>query len=250
MIIELRNVTKSYGTHRVLDSISATISFSHVLALLGPSGCGKSTLLRMIAGLDRPDTGEILVNGKTLPHEENALRAWRQQIGIVFQAFNLFPHLSAMDNLLLPLTQVHRVSLLEAKNRAQQILERFQLAPHASKQPAALSGGQRQRVAIARALACNPQFLLFDEPTSALDPEMTAEVLDVILALRESSTPLVLVTHELGFAQEAADQIVFLSDGKIDVSQPAFEFFQTPGTPAARRFLSRLLRFEKGTSQH
>lgn len=244
MIIELREVTKSFGSHRVLDHLTTTVSFSHVLTMLGPSGCGKSTLLRLIAGLDRPDSGEIIIDGVPLPSDPDALRRWRQQIGIVFQAFNLFPHLSALDNLLLPLEQVHRVPRQEANRRADSILERFQLTAHAQKRPAALSGGQRQRVAIARALACEPRFLLFDEPTSALDPEMTAEVLDVILHLRESSTPLLLVTHELGFARMASDHILFLSEGKIDASQPAERFFEKPASAAAARFLSRLLRFE------
>jgi polar amino acid transport system ATP-binding protein len=245
MILELRGVTKSFGAHRVLDDLTVTLSFSHVLTLLGPSGCGKSTLLRLIAGLDRPDCGEILIDGVAMPTSNQALRAWRQRVGVVFQAFNLFPHLSALDNLLLPLTQVHRLPSDEAQIRARKILERFQLLDHASKRPAALSGGQRQRVAIARALAGNPEFLLFDEPTSALDPEMTAEVLEVILALRESSIPLILVTHELGFAQVVSDHIAFLSKGKISCSQPAGEFFQTPATADATRFLSRLLKFEK-----
>jgi len=245
MTIDLQGVTKSFGAHRVLDRLTCTITFDHVLALLGPSGCGKSTLLRLIAGLDRPDSGNIVVNGTPIPSNEAGLLAWRTHIGVVFQAFNLFPHLSAIDNLLLPLTQVHQVPPAEARVRAMEMLERFQLGDHALKRPSMLSGGQRQRVAIARALACNPTFLLFDEPTSALDPEMTAEVLEVILQLRTSDTPLVLVTHELGFAQEAADHIVFLENGNIDTSQSASNFFQSPGTPAATRFLSRLLRFER-----
>jgi len=244
MIIELQKLTKSFGAHRVLDDLTCTIDFSHVLALLGPSGCGKSTLLRLIAGLDRPDSGRIVVNGRALPTDEAGLHAWRKQIGVVFQTFNLFPHLSAIDNLILPLTQVHQVPANEARERAMAMLVRFQLGDHALKRPAMLSGGQRQRVAIARALACRPTFLLFDEPTSALDPEMTAEVLDVILQLRTSDTPLVLVTHELGFAQEAADHIVFLENGKINTSQIAADFFRSPGTPVATRFLSRLLRFD------
>jgi len=244
MILELKDVTKSFGKHRVLDRVTATISFSHVLALLGPSGCGKSTLLRLIAGLDRPDSGSIIIDGTPLPEDEFGLHVWRKQIGVVFQAVNLFPHLNAMDNLLLPLTQVHHLSITDARKQALEMLERFQLAEHAHKRPSMLSGGQRQRVAIARALACRPAFLLFDEPTSALDPEMTAEVLDAILQLRASETPLLLVTHELGFAQEAADNVVFLENGKINAVQAAPDFFKSPATPAATRFLSRLLRFD------
>lgn len=243
MILELDGVTKAFGTQRVLDGLNARIEFSHVLALLGPSGCGKSTLLRLIAGLDTVTAGEIRIDGDRLPSEPAELQTWRRQIGVVFQAYNLFPHLSAIDNLLLPLTEVHRVPRPEAVARASEMLERFQLGAHATKRPAELSGGQRQRVAIARALACRPKFLLFDEPTSALDPEMTAEVLDVILALRETATPLVLVTHELGFAHEAADQIAFLANGQIDACQPAADFFANPATQRAAEFLSRLLRF-------
>jgi polar amino acid transport system ATP-binding protein len=246
MILELDRVTKSFGDQRVLDGLTATIDFPHVLALLGPSGCGKSTLLRLIAGLDSVSTGTIRIDGQPIPSLRKELQAWRRGIGVVFQAYNLFPHLSAMENLLLPLTRVHRVPADEAKGRAREMLERFQLGNHGHKRPAELSGGQRQRVAIARALACRPKFLLFDEPTSALDPEMTAEVLDVILALRETSTPLVLVTHELGFAKVAADRILFLAEGRIDANQDTSGFFSDPATPRARDFLSRLLRFGAG----
>lgn len=243
MKLELRDLTKSFGAHRVLDRLNLTITFDHVLALIGPSGCGKSTLLRILAGLERPDAGDVLIDDERLPSDERGLHAWRKRHGVVFQAYNLFPHLSALENLLLPLVEVHGMPRAQAEKKSREVLARFQLADHAEKRPAQLSGGQRQRVAIARALVIQPNALFFDEPTSALDPEMTAEVLDVILGLRKTTTPLILVTHELGFARKAADRIVFLSDGGVGASQPADEFFRNPASDSARRFLSKLLTF-------
>lgn len=243
MKVELRNVTKAFGTQRVLDDVSFEAEFGHTLALVGPSGGGKSTLLRLLAGLDRPDTGTIRVDGEDLPRNEESLRLYRRTIGIVFQAYNLFPHLSARENVLLPLVEVHSLSKSDALARTSEILERFQLEKHADKQPALLSGGQRQRVAIARALAINPKFLLLDEPTSALDPEMTAEVLDVIAELRSSEKPIVLVTHEMGFARRSADLVAFVADGGIRECAPAETFFSAPAIPATRRFLEKILRY-------
>ena len=243
MKVELRNVTKAFGTNRVLDEVSFVAEFDHTLALVGPSGGGKSTLLRLLAGLDRPDSGTLLVDGVALARSEEALRQYRRTIGIVFQAYNLFPHLSARDNVLLPLVEVHGFSKTDAGVRADDVLQRFQLADHAHKQPGLLSGGQRQRVAIARALAIDPKFLLLDEPTSALDPEMTAEVLDVIAELRESGKPIVLVTHEMGFARRSADLVAFVADGGLRECAPAEEFFGNPSSPATRRFLEKILKY-------
>lgn len=243
MRIELRDVTKAFGAQRVLDRVTLDISFEHTLALVGPSGGGKSTLLRLIAGLDVPDEGTIAVEGRQLGRSEAELRDYRREIGVVFQAYNLFPHLTAIGNVLLPLVEVHSMAPVEARAKAQAILDRFQLSEHAEKQPAQLSGGQRQRVAIARALAIDPRFLLLDEPTSALDPEMTAEVLDVIAELRESGKPLVLVTHEMGFARHTADLVAFVAGGGIPACLPAVEFFNDPGTPDARRFLAKILKY-------
>ena len=243
MKIELRHMTKAFGSHRVLDDVTFDVTFDHTLALIGPSGGGKSTLLRLLAGLDTPDNGSLAVNGITLGSSEAELRPYRREIAVVFQAYNLFPHLSALRNVVLPLVEVHGLTPAAAQARAYEVLERFQLADHASKQPAQLSGGQRQRVAIARALAGSPKFLLLDEPTSALDPEMTAEVLDVIAELKESGTPLVLVTHEMGFARHTADIIAFVAGGGIPASGPAEAFFRDPGTPEVRRFLEKILKY-------
>jgi len=241
MKIVCENLTRSFGAHRALDGLSLEAEFSHTLALIGPSGGGKSTLLRVLAGLERPDGGAAWVDGRRVPGDVRELVGYRRRIGVVFQAFNLFPHLTALENLLLPLEKAHRFE--DARERAERALERFQLGAHAGKKPAELSGGQRQRVAIARALAIEPEFLLMDEPTSALDPEMTAEVLDVIAGLREAEQPLVLVTHEMGFARGAADQVAFIAQGKLVECTEAGEFFARPQTESARRFLERILKY-------
>jgi polar amino acid transport system ATP-binding protein len=189
MKLEFQDIQKSFGAGAekrvVLDGITKSISFPHVLALLGPSGGGKSTLLRLIAGLEHADTGRIVLDGVALPESEASLLRYRRSLGVVFQAFNLFPHMTALQNVVLPLTEVHGMEKSEAHARALEVLTRLGLADHAGKKPALLSGGQRQRVAIARALAAKPRLLLFDEPTSALDPEMTAEVLELIAELKD-----------------------------------------------------------------
>jgi polar amino acid transport system ATP-binding protein len=239
--IECEKVEKTFGDHPVLRSVSFHATFAHTLAFIGPSGGGKSTLLRIIAGLEHPDAGTILLNGRPLLYEEKTLRAHRRKVGVVFQAYNLFPHLTALQNVLLPLEKVHRFP--DARRRAVAVFERLRLTAHTGKKPAQLSGGQRQRVAIARALAIDPDFLLLDEPTSALDPEMTAEVLEVIADLRETGQPVVLVTHEMGFARETADQVAFVADGSVQECTEAHEFFNGPRTEAARRFLARVLKY-------
>ena len=243
MKIQLRGVTKKFGSQTVLDAVDFEVEFAHTLALIGPSGGGKSTLLRLLAGLDSPDAGEILLNGEPLPQDEESLRLHRSRTGIVFQAYNLFPHLSALGNVMLPLTAVHGLDAATARDRAMDVLERFHLAEHAAKQPGQLSGGQRQRVAIARALAVDPAFLLLDEPTSALDPEMTAEVLDVIAELRESGKPIILVTHEMGFARRSADRVAFIAQGGVLECASAAEFFDNPSKPVVKQFLERILKY-------
>lgn len=243
MKLEFRNLTKSFGPQRVLGPISLACEFSHCLTLLGPSGGGKSTLLRLIAGLETVSNGSISVDGALVPTDERALRAYRTDHGTVFQGFNLFPHLSALDNLLLPLIEVHGLSKSDATDRAFSVLKRFALADHVAKRPNELSGGQRQRIAIARAVAIQPAFLLFDEPTSALDPEMTGEVLDLISELKSENRTLIMVTHEMGFARSVADHILFLAAGTILESRPGRDFFSDPETPEAKRFLNRILKY-------
>jgi polar amino acid transport system ATP-binding protein len=241
MTIECRQIEKWFGNLQVLAGVNLDAAFDHTLALVGPSGGGKSTLLRIIAGLEHPDAGTLRLNAKELVFDDKRLIEHRRNIGVVFQAFNLFPHLTALENILLPLEKVHHFA--DARERADRVLERLRLAEHAEKKPSQLSGGQRQRVAIARALAIEPEFLLMDEPTSALDPEMTAEVLDVIADLRETGQPVIVVTHEMGFARETADLVAFVADGSIQECTEAHQFFEEPRTELARRFLARVLKY-------
>ena len=247
MKLELNDVIKSFLSagkpQRALAGATFTSDFSHVLALIGPSGGGKSTLLRILAGLTPPDSGAVRIDGALLPTDERGLRSYRSRLGVVFQAYNLFPHMTALQNVMLPLVQVHGIPDAEARGRALQIMERLGLADHADKHPLQLSGGQSQRVAIARALAPKPQLLLFDEPTSALDPEMTAEVLALIAELRENNTPMILVTHEIGFARKIADRIAFLSEGRVLEEEAASDFFAGPRSEEARRFLAKVLAY-------
>jgi polar amino acid transport system ATP-binding protein len=249
MKIEALSITKSYGSgsesRLVLDNLCLSMEFPHVLALLGPSGGGKSTLLRIIAGLERPDAGSLLLNGEAAPlrEKEPVLRDYRRKLGVVFQAFNLFPHMTAFQNVMVPLTQVHGLDEQEATHRTLEVMERLGMAEHGQKFPAQLSGGQRQRIAIARALASKARFLLFDEPTSSLDPEMTAEVLMLIAELKNAGTPMLLVTHEMGFARKIADQVAFLAEGRVMEQGPAGEFFNNPQSLVAQRFLAKVLAY-------
>lgn len=243
MNLQIDQIIKRFDNHLVLDSVSLDLEKVHTLALIGPSGGGKSTLLRIIAGLEFPDSGAIEINGQRIAFDEESLLKHRRTIGTVFQAFNLFPHLTALQNITLPLEKVHRCSAGDAVEMAQQLLTRFRLETHASKRPAELSGGQRQRVAIARAISIKPRFLLFDEPTSALDPEMTSDVLDMIKELREEGRDFVLVTHEMGFAREIADQVALLSNGKIVEAAPVQQFFENPRSIEARAFLAKVLKY-------
>jgi len=225
------------GTATVLDRLSFTTGEIGALVLVGPSGGGKSTLLRILAGLDLPTAGTVCFDGEVLPRDEEALRRYRRTVGTVFQAYNLFPHLTAMDNLLLPLVHVHGLSDRDARERVREPLERFRLAEHAHKRPAELSGGQKQRIAILRALVVRPRRLFFDEPTSALDPEMRAEVLEMIGEVRAEGAQFVLVTHEMAFARRVADEIAFIADGTVLAAGLAKEFFEQPTEPRVRSFL-------------
>jgi polar amino acid transport system ATP-binding protein len=242
MRLELCGLTKRYGLQPALDDVSLLLPDFRVLAVIGPSGGGKSSLLRILAGLDFPDSGKVAIDGERLVYEEEWLRCWRRQIGTVFQSFNLFPHLTALQNIMLPLEKVHGHSPKHAREEAEAILSRFRLAEHAGKKPAQLSGGQQQRVAIARAVAIRPRALLFDEPTSALDPEMTAEVLDLITELRDEGRDLILVTHEIGFARRIADHGVFIAQGKIEATGSVPELLTHPPQMIVQKFLERLLR--------
>lgn len=243
MKLELDRLTKRYGAQTVIDNITAKLEFPHVLALLGPSGGGKSTLLRLIGGLESPESGSLSVDGSRVPEDEKSLRVYRSHIGTVFQSWNLFPHLDALSNVMLPLTAAHGLAADEARARSEELLERLHLKGHSHKRPAELSGGQRQRVAIARAVAIHPKLLLFDEPTSALDPEMTAEVLEVIADLKSEGRTFILVTHAMNFARTVADQVAFLANGQILEHAPAKEFFSAPNSNQARRFLERVLKY-------
>jgi len=242
--LQLHDLTKSFGDRRVFDRARLDLPEFRALVLIGPSGGGKSTLLRLLGGLETPDSGEIWLNESPLPFTDpSALRRHRLQTGFVFQAHNLFPHLTALQNVQFPLEKVHGVPAVQARQQARDWLARFRLESHASQHPYQLSGGQRQRVAIARALAVQPKLLLLDEPTSALDPEMTGEVLDAIESLRSEGRTFVLVTHQMGFARRVADQIAFVGDGGILAHGPASSVLDAPPSPVVARFLERVLRY-------
>jgi polar amino acid transport system ATP-binding protein len=225
--LSLQKLTKHFGGPHVLDNIDAEIGPVRSLVLVGPSGGGKSTLLRLIGGLESPERGSLTVDHEPVPTSGKSLRTYRSNIGTVFQSWNLFPHLDALANIMLPLTAVHGLAPDQACARAEELLERLHLNGHAYKRPAELSGGQRQRVAIARAVAIRPKLLLFDEPTSALDPEMTAEVLEVIADLKSEGRTFILVTHAMNFARTVADQVAFLANGQILDQAPAQDFFHS-----------------------
>jgi polar amino acid transport system ATP-binding protein len=225
------------ATATVLAGLELETGEIAALVLVGPSGGGKSTLLRVLAGLDVPDAGSVAFDGRPLPRDEAGLLAYRRTVGTVFQAFNLFPHLTALDNLLLPLVHVHGLDRAAALDRVREPLERFGLSAHAHKRPAELSGGQKQRIAILRALVVRPRRLFLDEPTSALDPEMTGEVLEMIAELRAAGTQFVLVTHEMGFARRVADEIAFVADGRVLAHGPAADIFDRCTVPRVRQFL-------------
>jgi polar amino acid transport system ATP-binding protein len=242
MTLELTNLSKAFGATVVLEDLTLKIEGSKSLVLIGPSGGGKTTLLRLMAGLEEADQGTLRINDHRLDREEKRLREYRKKVGIVFQNYNLFPHLTALENILLPLVQVHRWNREEAREEVMALLGRFNLEEHALKKPAALSGGQQQRIAICRAVAARPELLLLDEPTSALDPEYTSEVLDLIGELRTEGMELVLVTHEIGFAQEVGDQILFVADGGVLQHGGVDEVLMNSANPRVQAFLSKVLK--------
>ena len=247
MKLHVDHVCKTFaGDHRVLDGISLYFDAVQTLVLVGPSGGGKSTFLRILAGLEYPDPGtgcRVEIDGERVVYREDALIRHRRTVGTVFQAYNLFPHLTALENVTLPLAKVHGLSAPAARETAMAALQRFRMETHSHKRPAELSGGQRQRVAIARAIAIKPRLLFFDEPTSALDPEMTGGVLEIIEELREEGRDFVLVTHEMGFARRVADQVALLAEGSIVESGPAAQVFDAPREEASRQFFAKVLRY-------
>ena len=244
-VIELKNVNKHYGSLHVLKDISLSVGKGEVVVVIGPSGSGKSTLCRTINRLETIDSGQILIDGVPLPQEGRQLARLRAQIGMVFQSFNLFSHMTVPDNMTLAPMGVLKLSKKQAREEAMRLLERVGVADQAHKLPAQLSGGQQQRAAIARALAMHPKAMLFDEPTSALDPEMIGEVLNVMTALAQDGMTMVIVTHEMNFARRVCDRVVFMDGGSI-VEQGAPEaFFAHPGSQRAADFLQSIRAPEK-----
>jgi len=240
-LVELVDVKKSFDSNVVLDGINLSISRGEAVVVAGPSGSGKSTMLRCINGLESIDSGDIRFEGKSIPQAGKGIYAMRAEIGMVFQAFNLFPHMSVLDNVALGPDEVKDVPKEDAKTKAKELLELVGIPEKADAYPADLSGGQQQRVAIARALAMEPKLMLFDEPTSALDPEMIREVLDVMRDLARGGMTMVVVTHEMGFAREVCTRIVFIDDGTIVEEAPPDEFFKGAKSQRARDFVDKIL---------
>ena len=240
-VIQLENVDKYFGDFQALKNVDLTVKKGERIVVCGPSGSGKSTLIRCINRLEEHNSGKIVVNGHELTSDVKDIDAVRSEVGMVFQSFNLFPHLTIIKNLMLARRLVRKASKAEAHDIAMSYLERVKIPEQAEKYPSQLSGGQQQRVAIARALCMNPRIMLFDEPTSALDPEMISEVLDVMTDLARDGMTMIVVTHEMGFARSVADYMVFMDNGEIvEMSSPA-EFFENPKSDRTKLFLSQIL---------
>jgi ABC-type polar amino acid transport system ATPase subunit len=240
-IIEFRGVNKFFGDFQVLKDIDFTVDEGEVVVVIGPSGSGKSTLLRCINGLEEITSGELVVDGMRLHNRNTSLNKLRSEIGMVFQQFNLYPHMTVAQNVKLAPMKVKNVSEKEADERCVRLLERVGIPEQANKYPESLSGGQQQRVAIARGLAMDPKIMLFDEPTSALDPEMINEVLEAMVDLAQGGMTMVVVTHEMGFARRVADRVIFMDEGRIiEVGTPE-HFFQNPENERTKRFLNQIL---------
>ena len=240
-MIALEHVEKRFGGFQVLKGINLSVAHGEKVVICGPSGSGKSTVIRCVNRLERHDSGRIVVDGMELTDDPKQIEAIRREIGMVAQQFNLFPHLTVMQNLTLAPVRVRGMKQAEAEALGMHFLERVHIPEQANKYPAQLSGGQQQRVAIARALTMRPKAMLFDEPTSALDPEMIQEVLDVMVSLAEEGMTMIVVTHEMGFARRVADRIVFMDAGEIVEQAPPAEFFSAPKSDRAKLFLSRIL---------
>lgn len=239
-MIDIENLRKSFGDVEVLKGIDLTIKEKEVVVIIGPSGSGKSTLLRCMNYLEEPTSGKVSVDGIVLDGEANINKV-REEVGMVFQRFNLFPHMTVLDNIMLAPIKVRHITKAEAEDTARKLLARVGLADKADAYSSQLSGGQQQRVAIARALAMKPKVMLFDEPTSALDPEMVGEVLDVMRKLAEEGMTMVIVTHEMGFAREVGDRLLFVDDGRIIEQGDPKEVFEHPKEERTRLFLSKVL---------
>jgi len=240
-IVEVRDAVKIFGSFKALNRVSLAVQRGERIVVCGPSGSGKSTLIRCVNGLERIQDGSILIEGEPLAESRSGLTRARRDIGMVFQHFNLFPHLTVLQNCTLAPMKVLRKSRAEAEAKARDMLAKVRISEQAEKFPAQLSGGQQQRVAIARALCMQPQIMLFDEPTSALDPEMVKEVLDTMVGLATDGMTMICVTHEMGFARQVADRIVFMDHGEIVEEAPPEEFFAAPKHARSREFLSQLL---------
>lgn len=239
-MIELKDVRKSFGKNEVLKGINLRIEKGEVVVIIGPSGSGKSTVLRTMNYLEEPTSGHVIVDNMDLS-DKNKLNEVRTEVGMVFQNFNLFPHMTVLDNLTLAQINVRKTSKKDAEDIALKLLERVGLADKANMYPDSLSGGQKQRVAIARALAMKPKVMLFDEPTSALDPEMVREVLDVMKSLADEGMTMVIVTHEMGFAKEVADRVLFVDGGQILEDGTPAQVFDAPSSDRTKLFLSKIL---------
>ena len=240
-IIRLDQVTKRFGDFAALKQVDFEVGLGERVVVCGPSGSGKSTLIRCINQLERHDEGRVMVDGMELNDDQKNITAVRREVGMVFQQFNLFPHLSVLDNLMLAPMRARKLPRAEAEAIARQYLQRVRIPEQADKYPTQLSGGQQQRVAIARSLCMQPKIMLFDEPTSALDPEMIKEVLDVMIELAEDGMTMVCVTHEMGFARKVADRMVFMDQGEIVEAGPPAAFFSNPENERTRRFLGQIL---------
>jgi ABC-type polar amino acid transport system ATPase subunit len=240
-LVELRDVRKAFGDNVVLDGVDLRVKKGEAIVIAGPSGSGKSTMLRCVNGLETVDSGELLFDGRSIAKAGKELPKLRREIGMVFQQFNLFPHMTVLQNVTLAPVKVRGIDEKQATERGRTLLERVGIAEKADQYPADLSGGQQQRVAIARALAMDPKLMLFDEPTSALDPEMIREVLDVMRDLAREGMTMLVVTHEMGFAREVCDRIVFIDGGVIVEEGPPDEFFRNAKSERAREFVDKII---------
>ena len=241
VLLEVNGLRKSFGDNEVLKGITTTVREGEVIAIVGPSGCGKSTFLRSLNLLEVPTGGHILFEGVDITDKSVNINKMREKIGMVFQQFNLFPNMTVKENIMLAPTKLKIMTKEEASKKADELLKRIGLADKADARPQQLSGGQQQRIAIIRSLAMNPDVMLFDEPTSALDPEMVGEVLSLMKDLAESGMTMMIVTHEMGFAREVADRVLFINDGVIQEENTPQEFFSNPQNPRLKEFLSKVL---------